>query len=178
MTARAASHGRVTTVVIVSDTHGFVDPRIAALAGDCDFALHAGDIGDAGVVRALRPRRSLVAVRGNNDTPAQWPAEERSVLAALPFEARLQLPGGEIAIVHGDRVLPAAERHRRLRKRYPDVRAIVYGHSHRLVCDRGAHPWVLNPGAAGKARTFGGPSCLLLEARGDDWRLRVLRFPP
>ena len=29
---------------IVSDTHGHLDPRIAALIEDCDIAVHAGDI--------------------------------------------------------------------------------------------------------------------------------------
>ena len=75
---------------------------------------------------------------------------ERPWLASIPWEARLPLPGGLLVVVHGHRV-PAADRHARLRALYPQARAIVYGHSHRLVVDRDASPWVLNPGAAGRA---------------------------
>jgi hypothetical protein len=45
-----------------------------------------------------------------------------------------------------------------------------------LICDRSAVPWVLNPGAAGRARTFGGPSCLVLTASSMSWRLKIFRF--
>ena len=55
---------------------------------------------------------------------------------------------------------------------------MVYGHSHRLCIDRSAQPWVANPGAAGRARTFGGPSLLLLVAQRGTWSLREQRYPP
>lgn len=165
-------------IALLSDTHGYIDPRVADVVRGCDFAVHAGDIGGLAVLRAMRPRAGqVVAVRGNNDNARQWRAVERSALDSLPEEARLDLPGGTVVVVHGDRVVPASQRHDRLRRRYADARAVVYGHSHRLVCDCEDVPWVLNPGAAGRARTFGGPSCLVLDARRDAWRVRVLRFP-
>ncbi|WP_257388244.1 metallophosphoesterase family protein, partial [Tahibacter caeni] len=80
------------------------------------------------------------------------------------------LPGGRLVVVHGDR-WPARGRHAALRRAYPAARAVVYGHSHRLVVDTDALPWVLNPGAAGRARTNGGPSCLLLHATAQAWRV-------
>jgi uncharacterized protein len=67
-------------------------------------------------------------------------------------------------------------RHARLRAAYPSARAIVYGHSHRLVVDDALTPWVLNPGAAGRARTYGGPSCLVLEANVRSWHVEIHRF--
>lgn len=45
-------------------------------------------------------------------------------------------------------------------------------------CGREATPWVLNPGAAGRSRTFGGPSCLLLAAASDGWEVTLHRFEP
>jgi len=36
----------------------------------------------------------VVAVRGNNDTPAKWAEDERDRLEKLPLEATLELPGG------------------------------------------------------------------------------------
>lgn len=166
-------------VVLLSDTHGFLDPRIAAAVGDSDVAVHAGDICGAQVLAGLRPRGGrVVAVRGNNDVPAKWAPEQGTMLEELPDELLLSLPGGELMVVHGHQIGSAARRHAGLRARYPAVRAIVYGHSHRLVIDQGARPWVLNPGAAGRTRTFGGPSCLILHAGVTQWRIESLRFAP
>lgn len=164
-------------LAIVSDTHGQLDARIGGVVAGCDLAVHAGDIGGIGVLTALHPRMGVFAVRGNNDVPEKWPDKERALLDGIPLEVALALPGGVLVLVHGDQVGPAKTRHARLRALYPAARAIVYGHSHQLVCDTEQLPWVLNPGAAGRVRTFGGPSCLILEAGTTDWQARAIRFP-
>jgi uncharacterized protein len=87
----------------------------------------------------------------------------------------LPLPGGRLAVIHGHQTL-ARGRHERLRRRFPQVRALVYGHSHRLVLDQAALPWIINPGAAGGERNHGGPSCLVLVATIDDWVIETHRI--
>lgn len=184
---RAAAGGSVVVtaikrrnirIALLADTHGFVDPRVLEVAATCELVVHAGDVGDGAVLARMRRAGSAVrAVRGNNDTPEKWPRGQRRVLRRLPERIQLALPGGVLVVVHGDRVLPAAGRHVKLRRLYPHARAIVYGHTHRLVCDRDAVPWILNPGAAGRARTFGGPSCILLKIGGRGWRVQPQRFP-
>lgn len=159
-------------VLIVSDTHGCVDARIAALAQSCDAVVHGGDVGSAAVLDRLGG--AVIAVRGNNDTVAKWPAADQARLLQLPVEATLELPGGRLVVVHGDDCA-ARGRHETLRRRYAAARGVVYGHSHRLVVDTQTLPWLLNPGAAGRARTNGGPSCLLLEARENGWAVQSLR---
>jgi uncharacterized protein len=164
-------------LALISDTHGFIDRRIVELIDNCDAVVHVGDIGNRSVLRMLRPRRRLVlAVRGNNDTPKKWPPAERRFLLQLPQALEIALPGGLLVVVHGDRVLPASTRHERLRRVFPLARAVVYGHTHRLIFDQDASPWVLNPGAAGRERTFGGPSCVTLDVTARTWRVRMLRF--
>jgi len=166
-------------VAIVGDTHGVLDPRVAETVSRCDYAVHTGDVGAAAVLAQMQPREGLVvSVRGNNDVPGKWPPGEHDVVEALPKEAGLDLPGGRLVVVHGDRAGPAKTRHAWLRGRYPDARAIAYGHSHRQVCDDGSLPWVVNPGAAGRARTFGGPSLIILHAGVRGWRLEARRFEP
>ena len=39
---------------VVSDTHGYVDPRLLAVLADVDLILHAGDVGGDDVLAALR----------------------------------------------------------------------------------------------------------------------------
>jgi putative phosphoesterase len=177
MTTTGAQFDRIMKIGLISDTHGHLDSRIAAEVNQCDWVAHAGDIGAGAVLAALRPRRGrLVAVRGNNDTPAKWSGVALDLLESLPVEAGLELPGGVLVVNHGDRAGNPLVRHENLRRTYPDAKAIICGHSHHLCCDTGVLPWVLNPGAAGRMRTYGGPSCLILDAQYTHWRVRVRRF--
>jgi putative phosphoesterase len=163
-------------VALVADTHGHLDPRIAAVVRSCDLALHGGDIGNATVLEQLQPVSGRVfAVRGNNDLPRCWPEGQQGLLRSIPLEAHIELPGGELVLVHGHQQ-PARARHERLRTRYPRSRVVCYGHSHLVADDRDAKPWILNPGAAGRARTFGGPSCMVLIATESVWEVEMHRF--
>lgn len=169
MTARAR-------VLLVSDTHGAVDARIVQLTSRCDYVVHAGDIGNGEVLHELGAAAVVLAVRGNNDTPAKWPTGEREFLHDLPEQLTLDLPGGALVVTHADRIRPANKRHERLRRLYAQARAVVYGHTHRLTTDCERLPWVLNPGAGGRVRTYGGPSCLILEAGKRGWSVQTVRF--
>ena len=163
-------------VLIISDTHGQLDSRIACLARSCDIAIHAGDIMSAQVLDQLSPRTGRVyAVRGNNDIATRLKPRDRR-LSRLPEQQTVELPGGRLCVVHGHQIWDTANYHARLRKKYGDVRVIVYGHTHHQVQDLDADPWVLNPGAAGRTRTHGGPSCLILNASRRSWSVRSSRF--
>lgn len=163
-------------VLLLSDTHARLHEGILELAGTCELAVHGGDVGAAWILDALTGATGapVAAVRGNNDTPAKWHGPA-SRLAKLPTEADIGLPGGTLAVTHGD-AWPARNRHARLRRRYPSARGVLYGHSHRLCVDDGKAPIVINPGAAGRARTYGGPACLILEAGDTEWRFESRRF--
>ncbi|MDX1433023.1 MAG: metallophosphoesterase family protein [Gammaproteobacteria bacterium] len=166
-------------VVILSDTHGELDDRIAREAAASDVVVHAGDVGNRGVLDALEPRGGkVVAVRGNNDVREKWSASEWDFLETLPWEARLDLPGGELVVVHGHGYGYPGRHHERMRRDYPQARLVVYGHSHLEVSDRSGLPWVLNPGAAGRVRTHGGPTYTLLLASESHWQMQTRRFPP
>ena len=65
-----------------------------------------------------------------------------------------------------------------MRRDYRDARLVVYGHSHRKCTDQSRTPWIINPGAAGRVRTYGGPTICLLEAAHASWRLDVRQYPP
>jgi putative phosphoesterase len=165
-------------VVIVSDTHGALDERIAGEAVGSDIVVHAGDIGSQDVLQALTPPSGrVIAVRGNNDVPEKWRQAHWELLESLPWESRLALPGGELVVVHGHRYGNPGRCHERMRRDYPDARLVVYGHSHRKCTDQSASPWILNPGAAGRVRTFGGPTFCLLLASSNRWQLQTRQLP-
>ena len=164
------------TVAIISDTHANLDPRIAEVISQADIAVHAGDIGNAGVLSSMQPKTGrVIAVAGNNDHSILWSAEESEVLDSIPEIAELELPGGSIAIEHGHRHGFNPD-HQSLRKAHPNVKLVIYGHTHQQVIDDSSTPWVVNPGAAGATRTNGGPSYLLLTASEQDWKIESIRF--
>jgi len=103
-------------VGVISDTHGLLRPEaVAALAG-VDTIVHAGDIGSAEILDALRRIAPVIAVRGNNDRDA-W-------AAALPEIARLEIGETRIWVVHDLKELaedPASA----------GVGVVISGHSHR-----------------------------------------------
>ena len=162
-------------VGILSDTHGYLDPRILDAVNTCEHIIHAGDICGASVLEQLKPGIALHAVAGNNDHPAAWPVDEHDVVNALPKQINLELPGGLVIIEHGHRLGNTPD-HDQFRWDHAEARMIVYGHTHKRITDQSTEPWVVNPGAAGNVRTKGGPSCLILHASENNWELETIVF--
>jgi putative phosphoesterase len=113
-------------VAIVSDTHL---PRGARRMPDAclerlrtaDLILHAGDFVAASVLEELRVLGPPVAaVHGNMD--------DAELRRALPAERVVEAGAARIAMVHD--AGPATGRLDRLRARFPDAAAVVFGHSH------------------------------------------------
>lgn len=124
-----------------------------ALAG-VELILHAGDVGDDGILDELELIAPVRAVYGNTDAPGR---------PRLEAELVLTVGGVTIHVSHGHEVgcpTPAT-----LLERYPqDV--IVYGHTHRQLVVRADGRLVVNPGAAGPRRFDLLPSVALLTVRG------------
>ncbi|TNF35893.1 MAG: metallophosphoesterase [Gammaproteobacteria bacterium] len=165
-------------VAIISDTHGHIDPNVIDVIKTCDHVIHAGDICGAHVLEQLKQiTPNVTAVAGNNDASGLWPIEETHVVESLPQVARIPILDSEIAIEHGHRHGMHSPSHDSLRHTHQQARVIVYGHTHKMLVDKDASPWVVNPGAAGQTRTRGGPSCLVLTAHADqEWEVEMLRF--
>ena len=77
---------------VISDTHGFYDPRVPPLLEGVDHILHAGDIGDARIIEALERIAPVTAVRGNNDREGPE--------SLYPEEVTLELGGCRIYLTH------------------------------------------------------------------------------
>ena len=160
-------------VLLLGDTHGWVDDSIVELAAGMEIVVHTGDIGSASVLSVLKSRcGNVLAGTVNNDITEKWPADEFCTLSKLPESLQIKLPGGMLAIEHGHKIWDTANYHSRLRQKYPDSQAIAYGHTHIRRIDTTIHPWVMNPGAAGRVRTKGGASCLVLTAKSTRWSVR------
>jgi putative phosphoesterase len=134
----------VTRLAVISDTHlprgaRRLPDRCVELLRGADAILHAGDLSSAETLaelRALGP--PLHAVYGNVDEPA--------VLARLPAALMLEIEGARIAMLHDSG--PAAGRMARMRARFPEADAVVFGHSHIPLHETGPDGLQLfNPGS-------------------------------
>ncbi len=124
-------------VGVISDTHGLLRPEaIAALSG-VQHILHAGDVGDHEILKALAEIAPVTAIRGNIDTSGEC--------ANLPATEALELNGNLIYMVHAIEdmdINPFAA----------GVKVVISGHSHKPSITERNGILFLNPGAAGRKR--------------------------
>ena len=165
------------TVGVLSDTHNQLNDIVINSFHNCDVIVHAGDIGDADVLNHLNTKTDYVfSVRGNNDIEEKWPTHDLKTLAEIPDNLELSFDNEIIAVTHGHQFYKVETRHDKLRNQFPHANIIVYGHSHRIVCDQQQSPWVINPGAGGYTRTFGGASCMILKYKNKNWNIEQFQL--
>ena len=143
---------------VISDTHGYYDPQIAARFAGVDLIIHAGDVGSDAVRAALARIAPLVAVRGNVDI---------GTLGSLPLIETVEAEEARIFVTH---IAGLPERMARdVRRAYEKMRpdAVIFGHSHQTqseVADGGT--LFFNPGAAGKQGFHTVRTIALMEVHG------------
>jgi putative phosphoesterase len=135
-------------VAVISDTHMPRGPR--RLPGDCvarlaaaDLILHAGDVMTATTlaeIELIGP--PVVAVQGNVD--------DDDLRRELPLERVVEAGGARIGMVHD--AGPAKGRLRRLRQRFPNAAAVVFGHSHIPLHEQEDGFQIFNPGSPTERR--------------------------
>jgi len=130
-------------IAVISDTHlPRGSRRIPAACTErlalADLILHAGDFSDATVLEELELIGPPVsAVHGNVDS--------EELRRRLPAERVLEAGGARIAMTHD--AGPAGGRLERLRLRFPDAGAVVFGHSHVPLHEQRDGFQIFNPGS-------------------------------
>jgi uncharacterized protein len=130
-------------IAVISDTHMPRGSRRLPEAcverlREADLILHAGDLMRLSVLHELEAFGRIVAVHGN--------ADDAEVRAALPAEALVDAGGVTIGLVHDAGA--AKGRLARLRRRFPDADAVVFGHSHIPLREEDADGFqIFNPGS-------------------------------
>jgi putative phosphoesterase len=135
-------------IAIISDTHmpkgqrRLPDACVAALRRS-DLILHAGDLARLSVLSELEALGDVLAVRGNVDDGA--------LAAVLPASRVVHVAGARIAVLHD--AGPAPGRLGRMRRRFPDADAVVFGHSHIPLHERAPDGFqIFNPGSPTERR--------------------------
>ena len=146
---------------VISDTHGLLRPQAVKALEGVELIIHAGDIGDPKILRALERIAPVHAVRGNTDR-ADWAAK-------LPNIRLVEVGGTLIWVLHELFSLdldPAAA----------GFAAVIYGHSHRPHQERKNGVLYLNPGSAGPRRFTLPVSLALLKIAGNSLEPQLIEL--
>ena len=131
-------------ILLISDTHGYIDEKIIKYANKVDEIWHAGDIGDISVTDKLKKIKPLKAVYGNID--------DHKIRAEFPLHNRFICEKVDVWITHiggyPKRYNPNIIEE--LKSNPPNL--FICGHSHilKVINDKKLDLLHINPGAIGK----------------------------
>lgn len=130
-------------ILLISDTHGFLDSKLHKYIQEADEVWHGGDIGDLSVCDAIENLKPLKAVWGNIDgTNARNRFEEDLIFTCEDLKVYITHIGGYPG-KYNSRAL------QRIKKEKPDI--FICGHSHilKVMFDKSLNLLHLNPGSCG-----------------------------
>ncbi|HIG89972.1 MAG: metallophosphoesterase family protein [Flavobacteriaceae bacterium] len=131
-------------ILLISDTHGYIDEKIIKYASQVDEIWHAGDIGDISVSDKLKKIKPLRGVYGNID--------DQKIRIEFPLHNRFMCEKVDVWITHiggyPKRYNPKILEE--LKSNPPDL--FICGHSHilKVINDKKLGLLHINPGAIGK----------------------------
>ena len=160
-------------IAIISDTHMPRGPR--RLPDACverltaaDLILHAGDVmAETALAEMEAIGPPLVAVHGNVDSAG--------LRARLPAERIVGVEDIRIAVVHDSG--PARGRIGRLRRRFPDADAVVFGHSHMPLHEQEDGFQIFKPGSPTERRRAPAKTMGLARVEGDRLAFELVDLP-
>ncbi len=122
---------------VISDTHGLLRAEATTALRGSELILHAGDVGNAEVLRELKRIAPVAAVRGNVDVES-WAKQ-------LPAMEIAEWAGKSFYILHRIADLD-------LKPKAAGIDAVIFGHSHQPTIEWRDGVLYFNPGSAGPRR--------------------------
>jgi putative phosphoesterase len=130
-------------IVLLSDTHNYLDPAIFKYFENCDQIWHAGDIGTVAITDELAKLKPLIAVYGNIDG--------QDVRKVHPKNQRFMCEGVDVFMTHigGYPNRYSIDALVEIKQKPPKL--FICGHSHilKVMFDDKYKLLHINPGAAG-----------------------------
>lgn len=131
-------------ILLLSDTHSYIDEKILKYVKQADEVWHAGDIGNLNVTDTIKALKPLRAVYGNID--------DAKARLEFPEHNRFMCEGVDVWITHIGGY-PPKYNHRvkeDISKNPPKI--FISGHSHilKVMPDKKLNLLHMNPGAIGK----------------------------
>ena len=134
----------MTRILLLSDTHSYIDDAILKHVKQADEVWHAGDIGDLKVTDAIKALKPLRGVYGNID--------DAKARLEFPENNRFMCEDVDVWITHIGGYPPKYNLRTRDMIIKNPPRIFICGHSHilKVMPDKHHHLIHMNPGAVGK----------------------------
>jgi len=136
-------------IAVLADTHmpkgrRVLPERCVELLREADATLHAGDFFAPETLEEIKALSlgPVHAVFGNVDQP--------DLRQLLPETLEVDLDGARVAMIHD--AGPSKGRVGRMRRRFPDADAVVFGHSHLPLHEEEDSFQIFNPGSPTERR--------------------------
>ena len=131
-------------ILLVSDTHSYLDDTILKYVKGSDITIHAGDLGSEDIIDTIKKHTYFIGVYGNID--------DNQVRSTLKENEIINIENHKFLITHIAGKCP--NYNKKVKKLISDEKPqiLIYGHSHLLKVeyDKKNQLTVINPGAAGK----------------------------
>jgi len=135
----------MTRIGLISDTHGYIEPKIFEFFKSVDEIWHAGDMGGIDIPERLKKFKTLRAVYGNIDS--------QDIRSEYPENLRFKCEETDVWITHIGGYPGKYDRKvkTKLEKNPPDI--FISGHSHilKVQYDEKLDLLHINPGALGNS---------------------------
>jgi hypothetical protein len=159
-------------ILLLSDTHGYIDDDILKYAQQADEVWHAGDIGDLKVTDAIKKIKPIKGVYGNIDNA--------KIRVEFPENNRFICEDVDVWITHIGGYPNAYNTRVRDAIRANPPKLFISGHSHilKVMPDNKLNLLHMNPGAVGKHGFHKSRTMLRFTIDGDKIEnLEVIEFP-
>lgn len=143
---------------VISDTHGYLDPRVEKIFQGVDHILHAGDIGYPSIILELQFIAPVTAVLGNTDGDIGYRTTEVVEIGAKKFLVHHIVSPRELNDYVAERI--AKDR----------PHAVIFGHTHKKFAETVNGIFFFNPGYAGKPKLGAERSVAILHLDGGKLR--------
>lgn len=131
------------TILLISDTHDYLDPKLMKHINDADEVWHAGDIGNISICETIAKLKPFKAVFGNID--------DQTVRNAYPEDLLFDCENVKVFMTHigGYPGKYPARIKNLFKEKKPNL--FICGHSHilRVMFDKENNLLHINPGACG-----------------------------
>lgn len=131
-------------ILVISDTHSYVDNKIINYIKQADQIWHAGDLGNIEVLEKIKNISKTIAVYGNIDN--------KLIRTELKEYEVFSCEGVKVLIIHIAGKPPFYNQKTKSLVKNERPKILVYGHSHILKVgfDKKNELLLINPGAAGR----------------------------
>ena len=134
----------MTKILLLSDTHSYMDATILKYVAQADEVWHAGDIGSLKITDTLAKFRPLKAVYGNID--------DAIIQKEFPLDNRFKCEGVDVYMTHIGGYPPKYNPRTRKKIQENPPKLFICGHSHilKVMMDKTLGVLHMNPGACGR----------------------------